>query len=73
MYITITYCSKGVVNILGRVTTIMHKPVQTFEDTVEITVTLPTAGEVARTQIALLEGAASSAWAFIVSISQSKT
>jgi hypothetical protein len=29
--------SKGVVNILGRVSTITHKPVQTFEDTVEIT------------------------------------
>ncbi|MGO8757926.1 MAG: GWxTD domain-containing protein [Terracidiphilus sp.] len=28
--------SKGVVNILGRVTTIMHKTVQSFEDTVEI-------------------------------------
>ncbi len=28
--------SKGVVNILGRVTTIMHKTVQTFEDTVDI-------------------------------------
>ncbi len=29
--------SKGVVNILGKVTTITHKPVQTFEDTVEVT------------------------------------
>jgi len=29
--------SKGVVNILGRVTTITHRIVQTFEDTVEIT------------------------------------
>jgi GWxTD domain-containing protein len=29
--------SKGVVNILGKVSTITHKPVQTFEDTVEIT------------------------------------
>jgi hypothetical protein len=28
--------SKGVVNILGKVTTIMHKTVQTFEDTVSI-------------------------------------
>jgi GWxTD domain-containing protein len=28
--------SKGVVNILGKVTTITHKTVQTFEDTVEI-------------------------------------
>jgi len=28
--------AKGVVNILGKVTTIMHKTVQTFEDTVEI-------------------------------------
>jgi GWxTD domain-containing protein len=29
--------SKGVVNILGKVSTITHKTVQTFEDTVEIT------------------------------------
>jgi GWxTD domain-containing protein len=29
--------SKGVVNILGKVTTIMHKTVQTFEDTVQVT------------------------------------
>ena len=28
--------SKGVVNILGKVSTITHKPVQTFEETVEI-------------------------------------
>ncbi|MGA7829337.1 MAG: GWxTD domain-containing protein [Terracidiphilus sp.] len=28
--------SKGVVNILGRVTTLTHKTVQTFEDTVEV-------------------------------------
>jgi GWxTD domain-containing protein len=28
--------SRGVVNILGKVSTITHKPVQTFEDTVEI-------------------------------------
>jgi hypothetical protein len=28
--------AKGVVNILGKVTTIMHKTVQTFEDTVEV-------------------------------------
>jgi GWxTD domain-containing protein len=28
--------SKGVVNILGKVTTIMHKTVQTFEETVEV-------------------------------------
>jgi GWxTD domain-containing protein len=29
--------SKGVVNILGKVTTLTHKTVQTFEDTVEVT------------------------------------
>jgi len=29
--------SKGVVNILGKVTTLAHKRVQTFEDTVEVT------------------------------------
>jgi GWxTD domain-containing protein len=35
-FVTKDGVSKGVVNILGRVTTIMHKTVQTFEDTVEI-------------------------------------
>ena len=36
-FITKDGVSKGVVNILGKVSTITHKPVQTFEDTVEIT------------------------------------
>jgi GWxTD domain-containing protein len=36
-FVTKDGVSKGVVNILGRVTTITHKTVQTFEDTVEIT------------------------------------
>ena len=36
-FVTKDGVSKGVVNILGRVTTIMHKTVQTFEDTVEVT------------------------------------
>jgi GWxTD domain-containing protein len=35
-FVTKDGVSKGEVNILGRVTTIMHKTVQTFEDTVEI-------------------------------------
>jgi GWxTD domain-containing protein len=35
-FVTKDGVSKGVVNILGKVTTIMHKTVQTFEDTVEI-------------------------------------
>ena len=35
-FVTKDGVSKGVVNILGRVTTIMHKTVQTFEDTVEV-------------------------------------
>jgi len=35
-YVTKDGVSRGVVNILGKVTTIMHKTVQTFEDTVEI-------------------------------------
>ena len=30
--------AKGVVNILGRVSTISRRPVQTFEDTVEVSV-----------------------------------
>jgi GWxTD domain-containing protein len=35
-FVTKDGVSKGVVNILGRVTTIMHKSVQTFENTVEV-------------------------------------
>jgi hypothetical protein len=35
-FVTKDGVSKGYVNILGKVTTIMHKTVQTFEDTVEI-------------------------------------
>ena len=35
-FVTKDGVSKGVVNILGKVTTIMHKTVQTFEDTVEM-------------------------------------
>ncbi len=35
-FVTKDGVSKGEVNILGKVTTIMHKTVQTFEDTVEI-------------------------------------
>ena len=35
-FVTKDGVSRGVVNILGKVTTIMHKTVQTFEDTVEI-------------------------------------
>jgi GWxTD domain-containing protein len=35
-FVTKDGVSTGVVNILGKVTTIMHKTVQTFEDTVEI-------------------------------------
>ena len=35
-FVTKDGVSKGVVNIMGRVTTIMHKVVQTFEDTVEV-------------------------------------
>ena len=37
-FVTKDGVSKGVVNILGKVTTIMHKTVQTFENTVEVTV-----------------------------------
>jgi len=35
-FVTKDNVSKGVVNILGKVTTLTHKTVQTFEDTVEI-------------------------------------
>jgi GWxTD domain-containing protein len=35
-FVTKDGVAKGVVNILGKVTTIMHKTVQTFEDTVQV-------------------------------------
>ena len=35
-FVTKDGVSKGVVNILGKVTTLTHKTVQTFEDTVEV-------------------------------------
>ena len=35
-FVTKDGVAKGVVNILGKVTTITHKTVQTFEDTVEV-------------------------------------
>ena len=35
-FVTKDGVARGVVNILGKVTTIMHKTVQTFEDTVEV-------------------------------------
>jgi hypothetical protein len=36
-FLTKDNVAKGVVNILGKVTTLTHKTVQTFEDTVEVT------------------------------------
>ena len=36
-FVTKDNVAKGVVNILGKVTTLTHKTVQTFEDTVEVT------------------------------------
>jgi len=36
-FLTKNNVAKGVVNILGKVTTLTHKTVQTFEDTVEVT------------------------------------
>ena len=44
-FVTKDGVSKGVVNILGKVTTIMHKTVQTFEDTVEVDEPVRAAGE----------------------------
>ena len=35
-FVTRDNVAKGVVNILGKVTTLTHKTVQTFEDTVEV-------------------------------------
>ena len=55
-FVTKDGVAKGVVNILGKVTTLTHKTVQTFEDTVEVEQPARTAGEVARSQVHLLEG-----------------
>ena len=56
-FVTKDGVSKGVVNILGKVTTIMHKTVQTFEDTVEVEEPAELLEKSSRSQVALLEGA----------------
>ena len=58
-FVTKDGVAKGVVNILGKVTTITHKTVQTFEDTVEIAAARRVAGEIAGSPVGLLEGCAS--------------
>ena len=58
-FVTKDGVATGVVNILGKVTTIMHKTVQTFEDTVEVRAARRTAGEIAGPSVDLLEGCAS--------------
>ena len=57
-FVTKDGVAKGVVNILGKVTTLTHKTVQTFEDTVEVRAAGRTAGEDARSPVGLLEGVA---------------
>ena len=47
-FVTKDGVAKGVVNILGKVTTLTHKTVQTFEDTVEVEQPAELAGEVPR-------------------------
>ena len=53
--------SKGVVNILGKVTTITDKTVQTFEDTVEVEQPAELLEKTLDQQIGLLEGSAAGA------------
>ena len=60
-FVTKDGVSKGVVNILGKVTTIMHKTVQTFEDTVEVEEPSELLEKSSRSQVALLEGASAAA------------
>ena len=62
-FVTKDGVAKGVVNILGKVTTLTHKTVQTFEDTVEVEQPAELAGEVARPQVYLLEGPAAASGA----------
>ena len=50
--------AKGVVNILGKVTTLTHKTVQTFEDTVEVEQPAELLEKITRPQVDLLEGRA---------------
>ena len=60
-FVTKDGVSKGVVNILGKVTTIMHKTVQTFEDTVEVEQPSELLEKSLDRKSALLEGAAAAA------------
>ena len=55
-FVTKDGVAKGVVNILGKVTTLTHKTVQTFEDTVEVEQPAELLEKVARRQVNLLEG-----------------
>ena len=55
-FVTKDGVAKGVVNILGKVTTLTHKTVQTFEDTVEVEQPAELLEKVARPQVDLLEG-----------------
>jgi hypothetical protein len=59
-FVTKDGVAKGVVNILGKVTTLTHKTVQTFEDTVEVS-SRPSCWKSPRPPVGLLEGAAPAA------------
>ena len=60
-FVTKDGVAKGVVNILGKVTTLTHKTVQTFEDTVEVQQPAELLEQVAGPQVDLLEGGAAAA------------
>ena len=60
-FVTKDGVAKGVVNILGKVTTLTHKTVQTFEDTVEVDAAGRAAGEDPGPPVGLLEGSAPAA------------
>ncbi len=60
-FVTKDGVSKGVVNILGKVTTLTHKTVQTFEDTVEVQQPAELLEKIAGSQVDLLEGDPASA------------
>ena len=71
-FVTKDGVSKGVVNILGKVTTITDKTVQTFEDTVEVDQPSELLRKEPRPQVGLLEGAAAACPASIGWTSRSR-
>ena len=61
-FVTKDGVAKGVVNILGKVTTLTHKTVQTFEDTVEVEQPAELLEKIARPPVDLLEGGSAASW-----------